>query len=88
MYMYDLSSFHYARSPTLLSFLISFRNGLMGTCWFWDLVLVTEYKLFIEEVENATTLTDLQNKLRDARAGAGLQSGGKFIGTRSYASWW
>jgi len=65
-----------------------FITGLMGHCWFWDLPTVIAYKLFLPEVEGATTLSNLQKKMEAARTKAGLlhPSNGAYCGQRRYSN--
>lgn len=58
----------------------------MGHCWFWDLDKVIDYKLWLDEFEDATTRDDIKDKMRDARAKAGVINSqtGRYSGKRPY----
>lgn len=76
MYMYALS---FDSQSNL------FSTGLMGNCWFWDLGVVIDYKLWMPELEKAITEDDLKDRMRDARANAGvINKFGKYVGSRPY----
>jgi hypothetical protein len=61
---------------------------LSGLSWWFDYDKVAEFRLFLKECENASSLVDLENKFEAARMKAGLvhKQSHKYLGKRPYRS--
>src|SRR5690606_13122155 len=60
-------------------------NALMGICWFFDLNVVIKYRLFLDDLDGATSLTNLESKWEVARDKHGITNPKKgYVGKRRY----
>jgi len=59
-----------------------FINPLMSMSWFFDLGIVCRYRLFIGTLEAATSRTNLETRMTEARTKAGIEVSSKYKGPR------
>jgi len=60
-----------------------FINPMMGMSWFFDLRIIIKYRLFMSELEQATSRTNLETRMSACRQAEGIElPNGKYVGKR------